>query len=108
MARQPPAAIPASSTDSDPDNAIDSTMTQFRPSGSQRKGKTPAWSHVSTQDPQLPQFPQRQLQCLEREKGAAVKELQKMKDQQASNAGLLQKTATAVHNTANMATTQKT
>ena len=41
MAREPTAAITDPSTDSDPDHVIHSTTTQFRPSGSQCKGKTP-------------------------------------------------------------------
>ena len=108
MAHEPPAAITAPSTDSDPDHIIHSTTTQLRPSGSQRKGKTPVRSHVPTPEQQLPLFAQLQLQRLEREKEAAIKELQRIKHQHASNTGLLQKSAEAVHNTANTASTQNT
>ena len=105
MAREPQAAITAPSTDSDPDHVIHSTTTQFRPQGSQRKGKTPVRSHVPTPEPQLPLFTQLQLQRLEREKDAALKELQRIRNQQATNTGLLQRTAADVQNTANTAST---
>ena len=108
MAREPPPSITAPSTDSDPDHIIHSTTTQFRPSGSQRKGKTPVRSQVPTPEPQLPLFAQLQLQRLEGAKEAAIKELQRIQDQHASNTGLLQKSAEAVQNTANTASTQNT
>ena len=80
MSREPSTAITALSTDSNPNHIIYSTTIQFRLSGSQCKGKTSVDLHVPTPDPQLPLFTQLQLQRLEREKEAALKELQRMKD----------------------------
>ena len=106
MAWENPVALTAPSTDSEPNHIIYSTTTQFRPLGSQHRGKTPVRSHVSILGPWLPLFAQLQLQHLKREKNAALKDLQKMKYQQTSNTGLLQKTAATIQKPANTATIQ--
>lgn len=105
LPRSPPPAISAVSTDSDPDAVVHSTTVQFRPQGSQRKGKQPASKPPTpfTGDGLLMKL---QLQRLQHEKDAALQELQRIKDQQVQDTGLLQRTAANVQNTANTATAQ--
>ena len=106
--REPPAAITARSTDNDPDHISYSTTMQFRPSGSQRKGKTPVHSYVPISYLQLPLFAQLQLQRLRREKEERITELHRMNDQHVSNTRLLQKTTTVVQNTVHTVSTENT
>jgi len=103
--RSPAPGIVAPSTDSNPDEVIGSTSVQFRPPAARNKGKTPA-SQAVTPAAQASTHMINQLQQLQREKDAAIAELNKLKRQQAHSTGLLHQVAANIQNTANVATNQ--
>ena len=103
--RSPAPAIVAPSTDSNPDEVIGSTSVPFRPPVVRNKGKTPA-SRAATPAAQASTHMINQLQQLQREKDAAIAELNKLKRHQAHSTGLLHQAAANIQNTANAATNQ--
>ena len=105
LPRSPIAPAAAPSTDSDPDAIIHSAPLQFYP---QRKGKAP--TRDQTPAPTMAEFRsmRAQIQNLQKEKEAALRQVQQIQDQHADNTGLLQRTAANVQNTANAAASQNT
>ena len=78
---------------------IHSVPLQFQPPG--RKGKVPVRSQEPTPSNAEFQGLRAQLQQLQQEQEAALAQFQKLQNRQASNIGLLQRTAADVQNTAN-------
>ena len=99
--RSPPSVAAAPSTHSSLEAVIHSVPLLFQLQ--HRKGKAPARSQDPTSSNAVFRGLQAQLQQLQQEKEAALAQVQKLRNQQVVNTGLLQHTAADVQNTANTA-----
>ena len=99
LPHSPPSVVAAPSTDSSPEEVIQSVPLQFQLL--RQKGKAPAQSQGPTPNNAEFQGLQAQLQQLWQEKEAALAQVQKLRNPQAVNTGLLQCTSADMQNTAN-------